>query len=236
MKRILLIVATFTVAITALHAQVPATPPPIDPAVQAAVNAPINPAVQAAIDAFVPHAYAGVAGLGLVIFLFLSRVFQGRKNKLSWLDAIAAAVNGTNVPSKLPLILGACCMLTMTSCAGLVAAITSPPGQLFIVTAEAMGKQLANAEEEKIVEQVILKSQAQIAVLNAQGVNTNTAKEILRQSELLGLAGVVTAAQHQYTGMTGHAYVLPKDPLVAASLPVVSTANPPTAAAATTGN
>ena len=64
MKRILLIISVCALSATALHAQVPpAAPVPIDPAVQAVTNPPINPAVQAAIDAFVPHAYAGVAGL-----------------------------------------------------------------------------------------------------------------------------------------------------------------------------
>ena len=158
--------------------------------------------------------------------------------KLWLIPAVIAALGyvakDAGAGGSIKLLAGCLALLTLPSCAGLTAALTSAPGQLFIVTAESMAKQLAAAEEEKIVEQVILKSQAQIAVLNAQGVNANTAKEILRQSELLGLASVVTAAQQQYTGMTGHAYVLPKDPLAAVALLVVSTATPPQPAAATT--
>lgn len=178
-----------------------------------------------------------LVGAALAGLTFVSQ-FQANGGNLAdwklWVIPFLIAVLGyvakdAGITGSIKLLAGCLALLTLPSCAGLVSTMTSPPGQLFVVTAESMAKQLAAAEEEKIVEQVILKSQAQITVLNAQGVNKNTAQEILRQSEILGLASVVTAAQQQYTGMTGHAYVLPKDPLAAVALPVVSTASPPTA-------
>ena len=131
MKLILLTVAVSTLAITALHAQVlPGNAPPtlkpsielsmmqaaVEPAVQAAVDSAVNPAVQEAMDALGLHKYTGLLALGFVIYLFLSRVFQGRRNGLSWLDSIAAAKNGTNVPSKVPLVIACLCMLSLSSC------------------------------------------------------------------------------------------------------------------------
>ena len=175
MKLILHTVAVFTLAITALHAQVlPGSVPPtlkpsidptmqaavepavqaavdskVDPAVQAAVASTVNPAVQAAIDTFVPHAYAGVAGLCLVTFLFFSRVWQGRKNKLSWLDSIAAAVNGTNVPSKLPLLIACLALLTLPSCSTMKkigAALSTPQAQKVELALLDIGMHVALAD------------------------------------------------------------------------------------------
>jgi len=137
--------------------------------------------------------------------------------KLWLIPAVIAALGyvakDAGVTGTAKTLVGCLCMLSLTSCAGLTAFIASPIGQASIATAETLGKQLATAAEAKIIEQIILKAQAQIAALNAQGVNSNTGKEVVRQSELLGLASVVTAAQQQYIGLTGHAYVLPKNPL-----------------------
>jgi hypothetical protein len=116
---------------------------------------------------------------------------------------------GLVIQEKAQIILVCLCLLSLTSCAGLTAFIASPLGQASIVTAEALGKQLASAAEESVVAQVILKAHAQIAVLNARGIQSDTAQEIVRQSEILGLAAVVIAAQQQYAGMAGHPYVFP---------------------------
>ena len=150
MKRILLIVATFTVAITALHAQVPpAAPVPIDPAVQAAVDSTVNPAVKAAVDDLVPHKYAGLVSLAFVAYLFFSRVMQGRKNKLSWLDAIAAAVNGTNVPTRFPILIACLCMLGLSSCSTMKkigAALSTPQAKQVELALVDVGMHVALAD------------------------------------------------------------------------------------------
>lgn len=158
--------------------------------------------------------------------------FIARKYATPELGAVNDAIEAAK--KIIPAFIVMLCALCLMSCASVAAFIASPLGQTSIFTAEALGKQLANAAESKVIEQVILKAQAQITALNTEGVNKDTSKEIVRQSELLGLAAVITAAQQQYTGLTGHPYTLPKDPLAAVSLPVVSTTNPPTAAPANT--
>lgn len=168
-----------------------------------------------------------IIGAMLAVAQFLSQ-FQANGGHLNdwslWLvpafiAALGYVAKDAGVTGTAKILIGCLCMMSLTSCAGLIAFAASPLGQASIVTAEAMGKQLAKATEEKVIEQIILKAQAQIAALNAHGVNANTGKEVVRQSELIGLASVVTAAQQQYTGLTGHAYVLPKNPLASVVTP-----------------
>jgi hypothetical protein len=163
------------------------------------------------LTSLLPAHYAGYAALAVAIIPLLTRAYYSISNNGGIVGVFHAIFFGTNTPK---VLVGCLCMLSLTSCAGLTAFIASPLGQVSIVTAEALGKQLATTAESKVLEQIILKAQAQIATLNAQGVSADTGKEIVRQSELLGLASVVTAAQQQYTGLTGHSYTLPKNPLV----------------------
>jgi len=153
---------------------------------------------------------AGVtsAALGLVEG---SLSFIARKYAVPELEGVNAAIEAAKKNVPLAAMVG--WYMCLTSCAGLTAFIASPIGQASMVTAEAMAKQLATATEEQVVADIITKSTAKIAALNAQGVNSDTAKEVVRQSEIIGLSSVVTAAQQQYIGMTGHPFVLPKNPV-----------------------
>ena len=131
------------------------------------------------------------------------------------LDSIVEGLKhlGLVVKDKSQIILAVLCMLSLTSCAGLLAYAASPLGQASIATAEALGKQLAKATEQRVLEQIIIKASASIDALNAQGVNPDVAKEIVRQSEIAGLTAVITTAQQQYIGLTGKSFTLPKNPL-----------------------
>lgn len=137
MKTFFLALATLTFT-AALHAQVPpgTVPPALDPtanpavqatvqaaattaaqvAVQDAVNPAVQAAVQEAVDSLGYHKYAGVVSFGFVLFLFLSRVQQGRSNKLGWFDAILAAINGTNVPNRFQILIACLALLLIPSC------------------------------------------------------------------------------------------------------------------------
>lgn len=102
MKHTLLILAVFSLAITALHAQVlPGTIPGVDPAVQAAV------------DAAVPKQYAAYAGLALIALMWLGRavpVLQKGSGLIGWCRAV---LFGTNTPH----VLIACfSLLALSSC------------------------------------------------------------------------------------------------------------------------
>jgi hypothetical protein len=116
--------------------------------------------------------------------------------------------------SKLPLIALLCCSLALMNCAGLTAFVASPLGQASLVTAEALGKQLAKATETRVLEQIITKATAQIAALKAvDNTNADLGKQIVKQSEIIGLQGVIDAAQNQYVGLTGSRFVVPKNPV-----------------------
>jgi hypothetical protein len=133
MKAYITIIATFALAITALHAQVsPGTPPVLDPAASPAVQATIqdaaataaqmavDPAVQAAVtqalDSLGLHKYTGlVAVIGLAIFYFARVAFSLYKGK-GLVESLVAALLGTNTPMRSFVILGSLCMLTLSSC------------------------------------------------------------------------------------------------------------------------
>jgi len=154
---------------------------------------------------------------GVIAAAASSAVLGTVEVSLSWISRKYAVPELENVNTaieaakKAPLIVAG--MMLLTNCAGIAAFVASPLGQASLVTAEALGKQLANAAEEQVVGDIITKAAGQIATLKAQGANADVAKEIVRQSELAGLQAVVTTAQQQYTGMTGHAFVLAKNPV-----------------------
>lgn len=108
-----------------------------------------------------------------------------------------------------PLVVAGFFALSLTSCASVMAWAASPLGQATVATATTLGKQLAKAAEQQVVAQIIVKASTSLSALEAQGVNADTAKEIVRQSEMAGLQAVIETAQQQYLGMTGSRYVIP---------------------------
>lgn len=145
--------------------------------------------------------------------LIVVAMISGAKDGLLWLCDVLddGKLNGSY---KLPVIAGLlCCTMLLASCTGLTAWAASPIGKATIATATALGKQVAKTAEAKVLEQIIVKAEAQQAALVAQGENADVPKEILRQSEIAGLAGVVEAAQTKYQMLTGARYVVPKQPV-----------------------
>ena len=204
MKCILLILSVSALAITALHAQVPVVTP-VDPAVQAAAASTVDPAMQAAIDAFLPHKYAAYSSLIIVAFLFLSRVRQGRLNKLSWLDAILAAVNGTNVPTKIPLLIACLALLTLPSCKTFQAALASQTGQTTLAKAAQLGKAIGNAAEITALQISISDAQLYLKTLQTTPASTNPADLILRTMEIATVQAGITAGQAKLLTLTSPA-------------------------------
>jgi repressor of nif and glnA expression len=116
------------------------------------------------------------------------------------------------------VLLLVCTMLA--SCAALTAFVASPQGQASLVTAETLGKQLAHATEARVLEQIISKGTAQITALKAvDDTNADLGKQIVKQSEITGLQGVIDAAQNQYVGLTGSRFVVPKNPVAVSVQP-----------------
>lgn len=101
MKRIiLLILAVFALAITALHAQVPAFPI-ID-----------DPALQSAVTSMLPPAYAAYGSLTLVVGMILGRAFTALKANGGLVGIYNAIVHGTSVK----LLIAGLALLTVSSC------------------------------------------------------------------------------------------------------------------------
>lgn len=101
MKLTLLTLATFALAITALHAQ--------------AVPIPgVDPAVQAAVQAAVPTQYAAYGSLILVVGMILGRIFTALKNNGGIAGIYNSVVHGTTPAAKLLLLTGL--SLSMMSC------------------------------------------------------------------------------------------------------------------------
>lgn len=145
-----------------------------------------------------------------VIELTLS--FIARKYKVPEADALR--LNIDTVRKSAPLLVAGLCLLMLTSCAAVASFVASPLGQASLVTAEALGKQLAHATEAKVLEQIITKATAQIAALKAvDDANADLGKQLVRQSEITGLQAVIDTAQNQYVGLTGSRFVLPKNPV-----------------------
>ncbi len=107
MKHMLLTLVVFSLAITALHAQVlPGTVPP--------ALAP-DPALEQVVQSLLPAQYTAYTVAVTVILMLLLRVAKARKNGLSWSDSLLAAFTGTNVP----VIIGALSLLILPSCVAL---------------------------------------------------------------------------------------------------------------------
>lgn len=119
MKMLSLVLAVFAIAITTLHAQVPPVAAPVV----------VDPVVQAAVEAAVPAKYASYTSLGLIGLMMLGRAVKALQNGSGLKGWISAIWMGTNTPNKLPLILGALCLLTLPSCttwAKFTAALSTP--------------------------------------------------------------------------------------------------------------
>ena len=102
MKSFLLTLAVFTLAITALHAQVlPGTIPGVDPAIQAAV------------EAAVPQQYAGYTALGIIAVMWLCRGLWSLRNGTGLKGFFTSFWFGTNTPH----VLFAClALVSLASC------------------------------------------------------------------------------------------------------------------------
>jgi hypothetical protein len=102
--------------------------------------------------------------------------------------------------------------LCLTSCTAISGFLVSPLGQAALVTAETLGKQLAENASSLVLAQIITKADAQIHTLTAQGINPDISKEIVRTSEIAGLQAVYEAAQVQYASQNGARYIIPAAP------------------------
>ncbi len=150
-----------------------------------------------------------------IIGLCLALVIVGKNGAYLVMDFLDDGVlnQSYKLPKGLTVWLLCGLALMLTSCAGVTAFLASPLGRTAVVTAQALGKQLAKATEVRVLEQIIVKAESSMAALKAQGVNENVAKEILRQSEISGLQAVIDTAQDKYQTLTGARYVVPKQPV-----------------------
>jgi hypothetical protein len=88
MKLTLLILATFSLALTALQAQ----------AIQAPIPG-VDPAISAAVQSAVPPQYAAYGSLILVVGMILGRVFTALKNNGGLAGIYNSVVHGTSPPA-----------------------------------------------------------------------------------------------------------------------------------------
>lgn len=100
MKHTLIILTVFTLAITALHAQVP------DPVF-------VDPTLQSAITTMLPPAYAAYGSLLLVLGMIAGRAFTALKNNGGLVGIYNAIVHGITKPL---LLIASLALLTVTSC------------------------------------------------------------------------------------------------------------------------
>lgn len=102
MKTFFLILTTFTLAITFLHAQ--------------AIPAPgVDPDVSAVVQAALPPQYAAYGSLILVVGMILGRAFTAIRSNGGLVGIYNAIVHGTTPGAKL-LLLSGLCLLTVPSC------------------------------------------------------------------------------------------------------------------------
>lgn len=165
----------------------------------------IDPALQQAITNALPPAYAGVGALVLVLIAFVFRFFTARKNGLSVVDALLATLKGTNVPTKLPLLVACLCMLSLSSCAGLAAFMASPAGQVTVALADlglnvaaakgkiAPGDNVAIQRGLAIVTNPEDPTSLKVFSLAELGLSTAVSKGVIKQGDALLIqeAGVI---------------------------------------------
>lgn len=155
--------------------------------------------------------WATTISSGVLGTVELALSWVARKYKVPAADAVRFDIDKLR-SSGGGLVLAGMCVL-LCQCAAVTAFVTSPLGQTALVSAAALGKQLAKATEAQVLQQIILRAEGQILLLEAQGVNADLGKEIVRQSEMTGFQAVVDAAQNQYVGLTGGRFVVPKQPV-----------------------
>jgi hypothetical protein len=102
--------------------------------------------------------------------------------------------------------------LTLSSCTAITGFLATDLGKASLFTVETLGKHLAKVAEKQVLEQIITKAAAKVTSLNAQGINSDLAKEILRKSEIAFHQEVYEAAQVQYFARTGARFILPATP------------------------
>lgn len=174
------------------------------------MNPTASPSDIASLTSLLPGHYAAYAALVIAVAPLLTRAYYALVNNGGISGVFHAIFYGTNTPK---ILVAGFFALSLTNCASVMAWAASPLGQATVATAANLGKQLAKAAEQQVVAQIITKATASLAALQAQGVNADTAKEIVRQSEMAGLSAVIEAAQQQYVGMTGARFTLPKNPV-----------------------
>lgn len=184
MKRILLILAVFTLAIATLHAQVP------DPIL-------VDPALQSAITTLLPPAYAAYGSLLLVLGMIAGRAFTALKNNGGLLGIYNAIVHGITKP----LLLIAClALLTLPSCTTmqkLGAALSTPKAkqiemgfaQIGLVGA-VVGGVVSPGDALTIAKGVAIVTSAddgssKVVGLTKLGLDTAVAKGVVKQGDVV---------------------------------------------------
>ncbi len=203
MKHILLTLAVFTLAITALHAQVPAP----DPAPAAGISG-IDPADAAAISSLLPPSLAAYGSLILVVGMILGRAYKAIKANGGIVGIYNAIVHGADVP----LILGALCLLILPSCtqwSQFTAALSTPKAkQIEVGLADigligaVAGGVLSPGDAVSIAKGVAVitssdTSESKIVNLSKLGLDTAVAKGVIKPGDVVQItqsSAIITPA------------------------------------------
>ena len=106
------------------------------------------------------------------------------------------------------------CVLCLTSCAGTLAFLASPQGQLIESAAVAIVKDQAKKGEAAVLRVSIDNLTAQIKKYDAQDTSGSVSAQIVTTAKLDGLKVALTACQQQYKGLTGLDYPAAKNPVL----------------------
>lgn len=120
---------------------------------------------------------------------------------------------GLVIKDKAPLLLAFLCMLSLTSCSGLLAFAASPQGQLVESAAVAIVKDQTKKGESAVLRASIDSLLAQIKTYEAKPLPDSVSQQILTTAKIDGLKVALTACQQQYKGLTGQDYPATKNPV-----------------------
>jgi hypothetical protein len=175
-----------------------------------------DPTLQEAVTSMLPPKFAIYGPITILLIAGIGRGIKALQNGQGVRGWVHALFYGTNVPSK--LLIACLCMLSLTSCETTAAFLASPFGRATLASADALGKAVIQTTERAGLEQIILQAGDKVAALNAEGVNADLVKEMLRKSETAGFQAVIDAAQSKYVKLTGGRFTVGKQPVkVAAS-------------------
>jgi hypothetical protein len=161
-----------------------------------------------------------IAGAILAALAFV-QTFQANGGNLNdwklWLIPAVIAAMGyvakdAGVTGTAKLLVGCLCMMSLTSCAGMLAALASPGGQIIEAAAVTLVKQQAAKGEAAILRDSIDLLNAQIASYQAKPTSSNVGSNILNAAKIDGLKVALVAAKQQYKGLTGFDYPAAKNP------------------------